>query len=219
MTVTPASAAKPMRKGERTRLAMLQAAVDILDEQGPDALTLQALGERLGLHRTAIYRHFADRDDLLGEALEYLIAQVAVGLNLPADPRGRIATIALELRRMFHRYPGASTIFVTTGGSRAGSAQMEVLVLQALREMGVAEADLPVVYQALESYTIGASLFDFAGAPLHLESRRERHAAVADPAMARVTASAVQVDATNEAAFLWGLQALLDRIDKKSHSR
>jgi hypothetical protein len=37
--------------------------------------------------------------------------------------------------------------------------------------------------------------------------------------MARVTASAVQVDATNEAAFLWGLETLLDRIDKKSHSR
>jgi AcrR family transcriptional regulator len=208
-----------MRKGERTRLAMLQAAVDILDEQGPDALTLQALGERLGLHRTAIYRHFADRDDLLGEALEYLIAQVAAGLTLPPDPRGRISTIALELRRMFHRYPGASTIFVTTGGARQGSTQMEILVLQALRDMGVAEADLPVVYQVLESYTIGASLFDFAAAPHHLEFRRQRHAAVADPAMARVTASAVQVDATNEAAFLWSLETLLDRVDARSNLR
>jgi AcrR family transcriptional regulator len=219
MPATPASATQPLRKGERTRLAMLRAAIDILDEQGPDALTLQALGERLGLHRTAIYRHFADRDDLLAETLEYLIGQVAEGLVLPADPRGRIATIALELRRMFHRYPGASTIFVTTGGARAGASQMEVVVLGALRELGVAEADLPVVYQVLESYTIGASLFDFAGAPLHLESRRERHAAVGDPAMDRATASAVQVDATNEAAFLWGLDTLLDRIDQKSHSR
>jgi AcrR family transcriptional regulator len=213
MSAPPASAAQPLRKGERTRLAMLQAAVDILDQQGPEALTLRAVGDRLGLHRTAIYRHFADRDDLLAETLEYLIARVAAGLTLPGDPRGRIATIALELRRMFHRYPGASTIFVTTGGAREGASQMEVVVLQALRELGVAEADLPVVYQVLESYTIGASLFDFAGAPLHLESRRERHAAVGDPAMDRATASAVQVDATNEAAFLWGLDTLLDRID------
>ena len=199
-------------KGERTREAMLRAAIDILDELGPDGLTLQALGEHLGLHRTAVYRHFTSRDDLLSATMEFLVAQVASRLTLPVDPRGRIATIALEMRRMFHRHPGAATIFVTSGGARASASAMERVVLVALRELGVAEPDLPRTYQALESYAVGSSLFDFAGAPHHLELRRQRHAAVEDPAMDRVSTSAVQVDAVNEAAFLWGLDALLAAI-------
>lgn len=207
-----APASERMSKGQRTRVAMLQAAIDVLDESGLEGLTLQDIGERLGLHRTAVYRHFASRDDLLAETMEFLITQVAEQLSLPANPRGRIATIALEMRRMFHRHPGAAMIFVTSGGTRASASAMERIVLDALREMGVAEGDLPRTYQALESYAVGTSLFDFAGAPQHLELRRQRHAAVDDPAMARVSTSAVQVDAVNEAAFLWGLEALLDRI-------
>jgi AcrR family transcriptional regulator len=209
------SATQPARKGERTRLAMLQAAIDILDESGPDALTLQTLGERLGLHRTAVYRHFANRDALLAEAMEHLIAEVADGITLPADPRGRILTIALAMRRMFHRFPGASMILVTTGGVRPASSQMEGVVLQSLRELGVPDADLPVVYQAMESFTIGGPLFDFFGAPLHLETRRERHAAVGDPGLNRITSSSARIDANNEAAFLWGLEALLDQVEAK----
>lgn len=192
---------------------MLQAAVDILEERGPDGLTLQAIGERVDLHPTAAYRHFASRDHLLAETLGYLIDRVADNLTLPDDPRGRIMTIGLAMRGMFHRYPGASTIFVTTTGTYVGSAQMQRIVLQALRELGVPEADLAETYQMVESYVIGASLFDFAAAPHHLESRRQRHAAVGDPALDRLSSSA-RVDANNEAAFRSGLERLLPRSPK-----
>jgi AcrR family transcriptional regulator len=46
--------------------AMLQEAVRIIQKQGVDALTLRMVGERLGVSRTALYRHFADKRALLG---------------------------------------------------------------------------------------------------------------------------------------------------------
>lgn len=205
-------------KGSRTKTAMLLAAVEILDGQGPDALTLQAVGDRLELHRTAVYRHFRDRDDLIAQTLEYLIADVAKDLALPADPRGQIRAIAVAMRRMFHRYPGAASFFVSTGGSREGASQMELIVLDALRRLGAAEDEVPFMYQALESYAVGTSLFDYANAPDHLEERRLRHRATGDPAMKRVTTSRARVDNMNEQAFLWGLEGLLEHIEK-SHGR
>lgn len=45
--------------------ALLQAAVRTLQKQGLDALTLRAVGEELGVSRTALYRHFADKSALL----------------------------------------------------------------------------------------------------------------------------------------------------------
>jgi len=201
-----------LTKGERTRLAMLQAAVDILEEQGPEGLTLQAIGDRVDLHPTAAYRHFDNREHLLAETLSYLVAQVGRSLRLPDDPAGRIMTIGLAMRGMFHRYPGASTIFATTAGAYAGSAQMQRLVLQAMRELGVPEADLAASYQMIESYVVGASVFDFSAAPLHLATRRERHAAVGDPALD--LANDAHVDAANEAAFRRGLSTLLASLGK-----
>lgn len=207
-TDTPAR----LTKGERTRLAMVETAIDILDEDGPDGLTLQDIGERLGLHRTAVYRHFASRDELLAGAMEYIFRQMYEQVTLPQDPRGRISTIALEMRRMFHRHPGAAAMFVTVGEEWTSSSALERVILQALRDMSVDEEDLATVYQALESYVVGSTLFDFSGAPHHLEMRRRRHAASGDQSLTRAASSTARIDATNEAAFTWGLDALLDSL-------
>ena len=45
--------------------AMLQEAVRTIQTRGVEALTLRGVGERLGVSRTALYRHFADKQALL----------------------------------------------------------------------------------------------------------------------------------------------------------
>ncbi len=40
--------------------------MDIIQEQGAAALTLRGVGERLGVSRTALYRHFSSKEALLG---------------------------------------------------------------------------------------------------------------------------------------------------------
>jgi AcrR family transcriptional regulator len=47
------------------RRALLQAAVRTLQKQGLGALTLRAVGEELGVSRSALYRHFSDKSALL----------------------------------------------------------------------------------------------------------------------------------------------------------
>lgn len=47
------------------RRALLQAAVRTLQKRGLAALTLRAVGDELGVSRTALYRHFADKSALL----------------------------------------------------------------------------------------------------------------------------------------------------------
>ena len=47
------------------RRALLQEAVRVIQAQGVDMLTLRSAGERLGVSRTALYRHFADKAALL----------------------------------------------------------------------------------------------------------------------------------------------------------
>lgn len=71
-----------------TRRALLDAAADLLDSGGPDAMTLRAVGARAGVTRGAPYGHFPDKDSLLttiaAEALDRLADQVRA---VRADPR------------------------------------------------------------------------------------------------------------------------------------
>ncbi|MEU9876011.1 TetR/AcrR family transcriptional regulator [Streptomyces phaeochromogenes] len=48
-----------------TRRALLDAAAELLDEGGPDAVTLRNVGARAGVSRGAPYGHFADKESLL----------------------------------------------------------------------------------------------------------------------------------------------------------
>lgn len=47
------------------RRALLEEAVRVIHKHGVEALTLRSAGERLGVSRTALYRHFADKPALL----------------------------------------------------------------------------------------------------------------------------------------------------------
>lgn len=64
-------AGRPVRKPSAQyhhgdlRRALLQAAVRTLQKQGLEALTLRAVGDDLGVSRSALYRHFSDKAALL----------------------------------------------------------------------------------------------------------------------------------------------------------
>lgn len=66
-----ATPARPARKRRHQyhhgdlRRALLQEALRTIGTEGVEALTLRAVGQRLGVSRTALYRHFADKSSLL----------------------------------------------------------------------------------------------------------------------------------------------------------
>jgi AcrR family transcriptional regulator len=68
------AAAGPGAKSERTREAILGAAVDIVVEEGPAALSYRAISERTGLTASAPAYHFAGIGQILSQALGRLLA-------------------------------------------------------------------------------------------------------------------------------------------------
>jgi len=50
---------------------MLKQAIEIIHTEGIDALTLSVLSKRLGTSRSAIYRHFSSKDELIQNVLLY----------------------------------------------------------------------------------------------------------------------------------------------------
>jgi AcrR family transcriptional regulator len=80
------------RDSASTRLALLNAAIDLLVDRGFGALTTVRLAEHAGFTRGALQHHFASRDDLLVQ-----LYQFALSAELPCIPEDA-ATLPLDER-------------------------------------------------------------------------------------------------------------------------
>ena len=67
------TSARPYHHGN-LRAALVEAGVELARTSGPDGVVLREVARRTGVSHNAAYRHFADRDELLGE-----IASLAAG--------------------------------------------------------------------------------------------------------------------------------------------
>ncbi|WP_438492077.1 TetR/AcrR family transcriptional regulator [Streptomyces asiaticus] len=86
--------------------ALLDAAAELLDEGGPDAVTLRDVGARAGVSRGAPYGHFADKECLLGavaaEGWERFSDEIAA---LRGTPSGRLRGALTALVSIGRRHP------------------------------------------------------------------------------------------------------------------
>src|SRR5579884_1659010 len=75
-----------------TRARVVEAALDLVQDAGLDALTMRALADRLGVKAASLYWHVRDRDELLELLAAALLAAV------PPPPAGagwRAAALAV----------------------------------------------------------------------------------------------------------------------------
>lgn len=62
---------------EATHQQMIETAVRLLSEKGPDALSLSELARVMGINRTTVYYHFESREDLLAAVKSWSSEQLA----------------------------------------------------------------------------------------------------------------------------------------------
>ena len=59
-----------MRKGEQTRVAILDAALDLASRDGLEGLTIGLLAERMQMSKSGVFAHFGSREDLQVEVVK-----------------------------------------------------------------------------------------------------------------------------------------------------
>lgn len=77
--MTNVNEASPARSRGRPAVPMdriLSVAVELLDEQGADALSMRSLAQRLQSGTAMLYRHFANRSELVSAVIDYILGEV-----------------------------------------------------------------------------------------------------------------------------------------------
>ena len=87
----------PRGEGERLRAALMEATVELLLEQGSsDKLSIRAVTSRAGVSPTALYLHFADKEELLRAVCDDAFEELIGFLERAAAEAGDDSRLQLE---------------------------------------------------------------------------------------------------------------------------
>jgi AcrR family transcriptional regulator len=105
--LAPRSAAGALEGGSRDRI--LDAAQELIARYGTTGMSLQLLADHVGLHKSTLFHHFADKRELLEAVGERFMAEVVRRLEpLESDDPpdlGQFVAIAEELDEYFAERP------------------------------------------------------------------------------------------------------------------
>jgi AcrR family transcriptional regulator len=162
--------AKATRGSERredalSRERIVDAAIELLNDEGENGLTFRALATRLATGPGAIYWHIANKSELLGAATDAVIARAMGEVIAFATPHEAIRRIAVGVFETIDAHPWV--------GTQLSRAPWETATLQIFERIGrqVQALGVPGGAQftsasALLSYIIGVSIQNAANGRL-----------------------------------------------------
>lgn len=145
-----------------SRERIFVAAVELVDANGLEALSMRKLGAALNVEAMSLYNHVANKDDVVNGLLEAVLAEIELPpAELPWDDQLR--DIAHKFRRAGHAHPRIFPLF----GSRAirsieGFRPLECSYA-ALRQAGLDPDAALDAFMSLSSYVFGYVLTELGG--------------------------------------------------------
>jgi AcrR family transcriptional regulator len=149
---------RPSRKAEPVRLSrdrIIRAAIELADAEGIDGVSMRRLAEELDAAPMALYRHVANKDDLLDGMIDLVFAELAFPTG--SGWRAAMHERAVGMRQALLRHPWA--VGMMEGGTPGpASFHHHNATMGCLREAGFSFRDAVHAYSLLDSYTYGFTL-------------------------------------------------------------
>lgn len=191
------------------------AALDLVDREGAQALTMKRLAERLDRKAPSLYNHVDGKREVIELMRAALVARIDTAGFARADWAPALAEWARSYLAAFTAHPNSIELLATTAITDPSTLRMYETVVAALRSAGWRDGSAVAVMRAVEAHVLGAAI-DLAAPP-------ELLSLAALPA--GLDALAAELDPAHEersgagAAFEIGLRALLRGLTAEAAER
>ncbi len=154
--------AVPRRAGGSglSRDQVLDAALQIVETDGVNALTIRGLAGKLGVAVTAVYWHVGDKQALLDGVVELVVARLGAVSVRGQQPAERITSLATSLRAVLLERAELVALVHRRGRTAALFQPARRVLVRELREAGVAGTGVALGVQAVLNLVIGSVLLD-----------------------------------------------------------
>ncbi len=152
--------------------AIIEAARLLLEAGGPEAVTMQAVADAVGVRAPSLYKRFTDRAALVTALADDVAADLAAAVEPPAhvrDAQRALRTMATRYRTFAHRSPRAYQLLFGAAGVPGGAPSPGTDALAAAGVLRVATAlvgasDALAAARLLVAFAHGFVSMELAGA-------------------------------------------------------
>jgi AcrR family transcriptional regulator len=200
---------------------VLQAAVDLADQEGLGALTMRRLGAELGVEAMSLYKHVANKEAILDGVVELIVGQIEIP-SQETHWKQAMRRRAVSARGVLAAHSWAIGLLETRGSM--GPATMRYLdaILGNLRSAGFSIQDAVHAFWLLDSYVYGHVIQETTLAPGRTSSSPApstadvlEQATMAEyPHLAEVAEHALRSDYSVDGEFRFGLDLILDALER-----
>jgi AcrR family transcriptional regulator len=153
--------------GSITRDQIVSAATHLIRESGYENLTIRRLAGELGVAPMSIYRHVRDKDDLLNDVVDRLLARAWHPRVRESDWEAWVTEACSKLRQFLVSQPAALHVFLSHPVVTPNAvARMEAVVRVLSAGLGD-EKRARRGYAALHTYTLGFAALEASRSRLH----------------------------------------------------
>jgi AcrR family transcriptional regulator len=168
-----------------SRPRIVTAAIDLIEREGADAISMRRIAADLGVGVMSLYNHVPNKAALLDAVAETVLSQIEFSDDPDADWTDRVRMQARAFRQIAHHYPRCTMVVVSRQlQSTAGLLPVEralatlrsagfdgeeavrilrmfiaYIVGSLLREVGVTPTFAPVHYSEVDLAKVDATLF------------------------------------------------------------
>ena len=133
---------------------IFQAAIDVADREGLQALTMRRLGAELGVEAMAVYKHVSGKDDILDGMVELVVSLIETpGHGM--DWRDAMRRRARSARDVLSRHSWAIGLLDSRRSMGPNQLRYVDSVLGSLRSAGFSIDDAAHAFSLLDSYVYG----------------------------------------------------------------
>lgn len=199
----------------------MSAALELLDEVGPDAFSMRLLSNRIGSGTATLYRHLAGRDELMVYVIDRILGEVDSGSDADAPDSANwqeaITRGSRALYEVLKRHPNALPLLISQVPVGPNALAQRERILAVLIACGFPLDLAARAYTAVAHYVVGFAVQQHAPGARHSEDPRALRdlyrALDADSYPATVAAANELTSVSPGEEFRFGLQLVLDGIE------
>jgi AcrR family transcriptional regulator len=208
-----------------SRARIRDTALDIIDRDGLDQLSMRKLATELGVQAASLYRHYPTKDDVLDDVAALVVGDLDTSVfeaDADADWPAALASWARSYQCALGKHPNLVPYLAVEVTRREESLRVANAVHGGLVRAGWPPRDATLIGAATRALVLGSSIASFSRAfSDDVQVYRDRYPHMTQAHLLSAKADEIDAAAFELAlvAFIDGLRARFSAIDERRHRR
>ena len=199
---------------------ILAAALGLVDERGADALSMRSLAQRLGSGTATLYRHFANRSELVAMMVDRMLGEAGLDADaLTALPwEEACISFAQNMFDALGRHGNVASLFMGHVPMGPNALAQRELILSLLLDNGFPPVAAAHAYATLSRYVLGFAIQQSGSTAAEHDAKLTAAFHELDPSRYPATvAVADDLPVPLEEEFAYGLRLIIAGLDRLGH--